>query len=150
MVGSRRAAGAGTAAKGRHCRCVFFGTSLVLSVLLGACSAVPPPLPQSVPASAAAAPLQPAALHRPIVPALAGLSAAEVVGLFGEPDFRRVEPPAELWQYRGADCVLDLFLYRDPSGVRVAHSEMRERTLVQSGHCRGGDGFARLSRESRL
>jgi hypothetical protein len=139
MVGSPNAAGAGTAAKGRHFRCVFFGTSLVLSVLLGACGAVPPTMP-----------LQPAALHRPIVPALAGLSAAEVVGLFGEPDFRRVEPPAELWQYRGADCVLDLFLYSDPSGVRVVHSEMRERTLVQSGHCRGGDGFARLSRESRL
>jgi hypothetical protein len=139
MVGSPNAAGAGTAAKGRHFRCVFFGTSLVLSVLLGACGAVPPTMP-----------LQPAALHRPIVPALAGLSAAEVVGLFGEPDFRRVEPPAELWQYRGADCVLDLFLYSDPSGVRVQHSEMRERTLIQSGHCRGGDGFARLSRESRL
>jgi hypothetical protein len=127
MVGSPNAAGAGTAAKGRHFRCVFFGTSLVLSVLLGACGAVPPTMP-----------LQPAAWHRPIVPALAGLSAAEVVGLFGEPDFRRAEPPAELWQYR------------DPSGVRVQHSEMRERTLIQSGHCRGGDGFARLSRESRL
>ena len=152
MVGSRNAAEAGNsevaAAKtGRRAR-VLFGT-LLLGLGLCACSAAPPAAQQSAPALTAAAPMQPATMRRPILPALAGLSAAEVVGLFGEPAFRRTEPPAELWQYRSADCVLDLFLYSDPSGMRVLHSETRERNLVQAGHC-AGDGFARQTRESRL
>jgi hypothetical protein len=154
MVGSRNAAEAGNggaaAAKGGRPARVFFG-ALLLGLGLGACAA-PTAVQQSAAAAAAAAaaPIQPAALHRPILPALTGLSAAEAVGLFGEPDFRRTEPPGELWQYRSADCVLDLFLYRDPSGVRVVHSETRERNRTQAGHCRGGDGFARHTRESRL
>jgi hypothetical protein len=152
MVGSRNAAEAGSgeaaAAKGGRPARVFFG-ALLLGLGLGACAA-PTAVQQSATAVTAAAPIQPVALRRPILPALTGLSAAEVVGLFGEPDFRRTEPPGELWQYRSADCALDLFLYRDPSGVRVVHSETRQRNRTQAGHCRGGDGFARHTRESRL
>jgi hypothetical protein len=123
---------------------------IALGIVLGGCQA-----PEPVSQSAAPTPAEPpapvqSASTPPDFEKLQRLTAAELLRLLGEPDFRRQEPPAEVWQYRGADCVLDLFLYRDPSGVRVAHTEMRERTLVQSGHCRGGDGFARLSRESRL
>jgi hypothetical protein len=152
MIGSPNAAEAGdsevVAAKSGRIGCGFFG-ALLLGVGLSACSATPPAVPPSAPALSAAAPMQPAALRYSILPALTGLSAAEVVGLYGEPDFRRTEPPAELWQYRSADCVLDLFLYSDPSGVRVVHGETRDRNPIQAGHCHG-DGFARHTRESRL
>jgi hypothetical protein len=152
MVGSRNAAEAGygwvaVAKSGWRAR-VFFG-ALLLGLGLGGCAVAPSAVQQDASELTAGAPIQPATLHHPLLPTLTGLSAAEVVGLFGEPDFRRTEPPAELWQYRSADCVLDLFLYKDPSGVRVVHSETRERNLTQPSHCHG-DGFVRHTRESRL
>ena len=99
-----------------------------------------------------AAPIQPAAATtpaiRPVVavarpPALAklrDLSPTELVALIGEPDFRRVEPPAELWQYRSADCVLDLFLYGDGKNYRVIHADARDRDMTRKDHARCGDG----------
>jgi hypothetical protein len=132
---------------------VFFGTWLFLGLLLGACGMAPPreaaaPVP---PALAAAAPLQPAALRRPTLPLLTGLSAADLLARFGQPDFRRSEPPAELWQYRSADCVLDVFLYGGGAGAQVVHSETRERDLTgtSAATCRGGVFIGR-NRESRL
>jgi hypothetical protein len=122
-------------------------------VLLGACGGAPPPQAAApvAPALAAAVPLQPAALRRPTLPLLTGLSAAELLARFGEPDFRRAEPPAELWQYRSADCVLDVFLYAGAGGAHVVHSETRERDLTGTGAatCRGGVFIGR-NRESRL
>jgi len=58
---------------------------------------------------------------------LRGLSDSAVVALLGEPDFRRNEVQAELWQYRAEDCVLDLFLYRGDGGFRVAETATRDR-----------------------
>lgn len=142
MIGSLRAADAASGKaiaqqRGLPCRFLFAGAALAL---LGACSATAPaPLPM------AARPAEP--------PTLAGLSATEVVALFGEPDFRRVEPPAELWQYRSADCVLDLFLYSDAAGVHVVRSETRERGLIRSaagGCAAAGDPLTLRMRQSRL
>ncbi|HYM03373.1 MAG TPA: hypothetical protein VET85_10530 [Stellaceae bacterium] len=84
---------------------------------------------------------------------LAGLSSADVIALFGEPDFRRTEPPAELWQYRSADCVLDIFLYSDKGSYHVLHSETRQRSFAQAGPGRcedGAPGFGRNVRQSLL
>ena len=85
---------------------------------------------------------------------LAGLSKAELVARFGEPDFRRTEPPAELWQYRRAECVLDIFLYRDHGAFRVVHAETHDRGLIQvgSGCADSGGAFAPApaTRQSRL
>jgi hypothetical protein len=152
MVGSQNATETGNgrvaAAESGHRARVLFA-ALLLGLGLGGCAVAPSAVQQSASALTTGASIQPATLHRPLLPTLTGLSAAEVVGLFGEPDFRRTEPPAELWQYRSADCVLDLFLYRDPAGMRVAHSETRERNLTQASHCHG-DGFVRHTRESRL
>ena len=67
---------------------------------------------------------------------LDGLSDREVRGVLGEPDFRRDEPPAEIWQYRSAECVLDLYLYDDSGQYRVAYAETHDR------------GFARVSQTS--
>ncbi len=145
MVGSRFAArtanGKAAAPRGgRRCRFILPG---VLIAILGACSAAP--APATPPEAAATGPIA--------MPSLTGLSADQVVALLGEPDFRRAEPPAELWQYRGADCVLDLFLYDEPSGFHVVQSETRERRLVQAatGECAGGgDAFTHQSHQTPL
>jgi hypothetical protein len=42
---------------------------------------------------------------------LVGLSADQVANLLGKPSFVRHDRPAEVWQYRTHDCVLDVFLY---------------------------------------
>lgn len=64
-----------------------------------------------------------------------GLAGKEVLAALGDPNFRRRESPAEIWQYYGPGCILDLFLYDDtpatsggvaPDG-KVAHAELRGR-----------------------
>ncbi len=44
---------------------------------------------------------------------LAGLALAE---LLGDPGFLREDADAQVWQYRGQDCMLDIYLYRDGEG----------------------------------
>ena len=68
---------------------------------------------------------------------LKGMKQADIVSLLGEPDFRRSEPPAELWQYRAADCVLDLFFDRDRDGLRVSAAATRGR--ADAGTCPDAD-----------
>ena len=55
--------------------------------------------------------------------ALIGLSPNEVTAMMGQPELRRQEPPAEVWQYRTSTCAFDVFLYDD----RVTHFEARHR-----------------------
>ena len=57
---------------------------------------------------------------------LMGLGPAALEGRLGAPDLRRREPPAEVWQYRGETCVLDLFLYSKASGKEVVYLEARD------------------------
>ena len=58
-----------------------------------------------------------------------GLAGVDVIAALGDPSFRRRESPAEVWQYYGPGCILDLFLYDNgPSaadGGKVAHAELR-------------------------
>jgi len=63
---------------------------------------------------------------------LLGSVREQVTTLLGDPDFRRDDPPAQLMQYRGSRCILDLFLYVDSAGGphRVAHVETRGRTVA--------------------
>lgn len=59
---------------------------------------------------------------------LKGGDAEAVVAALGEAPFLRREPPAQVWQYRGRTCVLDLVLYPaedDAEALTVAHVEMR-------------------------
>lgn len=59
---------------------------------------------------------------------LVGHSAAQVEALLGAPDLARREEPAEMWQYAGERCVLNLFLYPREGGRRtVDHAELRSR-----------------------
>jgi len=56
--------------------------------------------------------------------------AGRIEGLLGRPELKRRERQAELWQYRSARCVLNLFIY--PNGAdqapEVTHAEARART----------------------
>jgi hypothetical protein len=99
----------------------FFPT--LVPALVIACARVAPVAPQAPPAHPADVPSD--------VEQLRGLPASELARHFGEPDFVREEPPAVVWQYRGTDCVLDLFFYRDGGELRVAYAEARDRALAR-------------------
>lgn len=83
----------------------------------------------AVPSAFPASDLSSGAGHAPEIKDLAGLRPADVVSILGPPDLRSDEPPAELWQYRAADCVLNLFFYSEAGGYRLAHAEAWQRTL---------------------
>jgi hypothetical protein len=40
----------------------------------------------------------------------------------------RKDAPAEVWQYAGADCVVDFYLYSGETGLAVAYMEARDRS----------------------
>lgn len=61
---------------------------------------------------------------------LVGRSGDDVAALLGPPGFRRRDGPAEVWQYRGRACLLDVFLYDGRKGRRVAYAEIRRRNGV--------------------
>ena len=95
---------------------------------LGACAS-----PNSAATASSAFPAPALLQHPPRTPEikdLAGLQPADVVAILGPPDLRRDEPPAELWQYRAADCVLNLFFYREAGSYRLAHAEAWQRALT--------------------
>ena len=56
---------------------------------------------------------------------LKGLNTVQIKSVLGRPGFTRRDAPAEIWQYRGRVCTLDLFLYDDGSHQVVAHYAMR-------------------------
>lgn len=62
----------------------------------------------------------------PNVDTLNGLSSENIEMLLGTPHFRRRDKPAELWQYRARDCVIDLFFYPGGSaGLAVEYMDVR-------------------------
>jgi hypothetical protein len=100
-----------------------------LVLIAAACAEVPPSVPRLPAPDQAALPARPETPpSAPVDDArtLIGRSAREIAGLLGEPQLKRRDPPAELWQYRAARCVLDLFLYADKgNALTVAHIELR-------------------------
>lgn len=67
--------------------------------------------------------------------------------LLGQPDLVRRESPAEIWQYRGKDCVLDVFLYHEDdkpdSPFKVVYSEARDLEAQNSDQRRCLNGLLR-------
>jgi hypothetical protein len=61
-----------------------------------------------------------------------GMTGSDVLGLMGAPSYRRTEPPAQVWQFYGGACVLDLFLYQQSDDLAVAHAELRSRNAGQN------------------
>lgn len=58
---------------------------------------------------------------------LRGLESGLIRAGFGPPTFRRRDKTAEVWQYYGQGCILDLFLYQEDGKQRVAHYHLRSR-----------------------
>jgi hypothetical protein len=57
-----------------------------------------------------------------------GLGDAELSRTLGQPKLVRKDEPAEIWQYSGADCVVDFYLYAgDAGGLAVAYMEARNQ-----------------------
>jgi len=124
----------------------------MVAVLVTACAPSPAPtplsaaLPEDAPVSLAVAGARPPAGAEFMQ--LAGLSGTELRRLLGAPDFRRHEAPAEIWQYRSADCVLSLFLYRKGGQYRVAYGEILDRDAARISPASCYDGL--LARHPRL
>jgi hypothetical protein len=110
--------------------------AVVLALALGACAAPgeqtsPPIAVVPSPPAETAAPAQPApqiAAAPPIAGArgLVGLSRDALGARLGQAGFVRRDGPAEVWRYRGRDCLLDVFVYRETDGAqRVTHVDAR-------------------------
>lgn len=90
-----------------------------------------PPTTSTAPALAAMPKPAPAAPARrgkgPKPDAIVDQTGRAVRALLGVPDLQRREPPAEVWQYTGEDCVLDITFYpaKDGSPARAAYLESR-------------------------
>jgi hypothetical protein len=92
-------------------------------------AAPPPPAPTAVtPAIATPVSLPPVTLPGGAEAAkLKGLSAVQVKSVLGQPAYTRRDAPAEIWQYRGRACTLDVFLYDTNGTATVAHSAVRSQ-----------------------
>lgn len=63
---------------------------------------------------------------------LVGLDQSQLTDLLGTPAFLRHDPPAQLWRYRGEDCRIDLFLYRD-GAADVSRYVVRHYAVLSGG-----------------
>ena len=61
---------------------------------------------------------------------LLGMDPDGVAALLGPPTFTRRDDPARVWQYGTRSCLLDVFLYQEKDALRVAHVEVRSRSVV--------------------
>lgn len=103
-IGSERS---GFAGAGLRIAAAFLGAALLAGCVTDA------PSTPSTPTIGAAAAVMPRPAGDP-VPApdrLLGAPAERVLAALGKPELQRRERPAEIWQYRGRGCVLDVFLY---------------------------------------
>jgi len=115
---------------------------LVLSACAGGADYSAPPQgtqPGSSTGAAAPAPSV-AALPSPATPVNPPPDVQQLVGLKGEvlrkwmgdTVFVRHDGIAEIWRFAADTCFLDVFLYREPDGLRVAHLDARARQGTQS------------------
>ncbi len=113
---------------------------------LAACAGTSPP--QSVaaptqPAPVVTAPSAPAVaalpIPAPMPPArppndprqLVGIKGETLIEWMGETVFVRRDGAAEIWRFAADTCFLDVFLYREPDGLRAAHVDARPRSGTQ-------------------
>ena len=59
---------------------------------------------------------------------LQGMTPDALRGFLGNPDFRRRDGQAEIWQYAHDDCILHVILYPGAGGLTVQHVDGRGRT----------------------
>ena len=58
--------------------------------------------------------------------AFIGIDDVALSNALGKPKQVRKDAPAEVWQYFGADCVVDFYLYDSEGSLRVAYMEARD------------------------
>jgi hypothetical protein len=107
----------------REYRWIALAGAMLLATACQSPASLEPASPESKRASA-----QPAA---PILSndtsSFIGLGDDDLSRTLGQPKFVRKDAPAEIWQYSGADCVVDFYLYAGASGLSVAYMEARDR-----------------------
>ena len=57
---------------------------------------------------------------------LIGLGPDALSDILGRPELIRRESPAQVWQYRGVDCVFDVVLYQQAGAKTVTYVEARD------------------------
>jgi len=108
MQGEKAAGGA---------RGIWSGAAAIVAVgLLSGCALTPQP---SAPAPSSQG------ATRPDPAGVIGADSVALQRLFGPPRLVRRDAPAELWQYQTRDCVVDLFLYQEKDGLKLAYLEAR-------------------------
>lgn len=132
----------------------FSAAALGTSLLLAACSGSGGLAPQAT-ATPTMPPSFAALRHPPTLRDLTGLAPTDVTALIGNPDLRRVDPPAEVWQYRNAECVLNLYFYDNGASRRLVyaetHSRLADRRPSEAAQCRQEFGPPLLpTRQTRL
>ena len=85
----------------------------------------PHPLPTATVAVAAGSP-QPRLPTSATPASLIGLSDKDLTSFLGMPAWTRRESPAQVWQYRGSACVLDIYFYEESGTARVYYAEARD------------------------
>jgi len=108
----------------------------IVAVILYGCVAASPPgsapaasanMSRLVPARTAPVAIGSPRLSPSATPiSLVGLSANELTSLLGAPAWTRREHPAEVWQYQGTACVLDIYFYEESGTSRVLYVEARD------------------------
>ena len=66
---------------------------------------------------------------------LKGLTPVQVQQVLGQPGFLRQDAPAEIWQYRGRACILDLYIYDQGNGRTVDHWAVRSPARLNDADC---------------
>jgi hypothetical protein len=85
------------------------------NVQLAAIPPAPPPAPKAHPAQ------------------LLGLQPSALTALLGEPQLRRVDPPAQVWLYTNSRCAFHVYLYpHDDNTYRVTHYDLVPRQFGAS------------------
>lgn len=89
-----------------------------------------PPAPKEATKPPAVAAIKPRPLLEPTV--VIGKTAAQIQGAFGDPNLRRKDSPAEVWQYLAQGCALHLFFYPGPTGdaLVVRHIAINGRSVA--------------------
>lgn len=126
----------GRAAAARLAAAAAGSAILLLSACAGADNTRPAPA-APLPATAGAAPAEPsvAALPSPAAPVKPPSDVQKLIGLqgdalrqwMGKTVFMRHDGIAEIWRFAADTCFLDVFLYRERDGLRVAHLDARSR-----------------------
>ena len=68
-----------------------------------------------------------AASFTPTAGNLVGADPAKLEQWLGKPGLVRLDDPAQVWQYRGQGCVVDVYFYPSGDGMAVSHAEARSQ-----------------------